>query len=157
MIEATRAWVPARGFSAKPEISTKPIQDAAVLLARIAIFAWFLPAGIDKITQYSGTAAFMAANGVPAWLLPLAIITEIGCAVFLLVGWKTQLFALLLAGYTLLAVLLFHLHPANAAEQITQMAEVVDAGGFLVLFAHGAGNWSLDHLLARRRSVGSAV
>lgn len=135
----------------------KAIQNAAVLLARLFIFAWFLPEGIGKIAQYSGTVGYMAANGVPGWLLPLVIATEISCAVFLLVGWKTRLFAFLLAGYTLLAVLLFHLHPANAGEKITQMAELVDAGGFLVLFAHGAGDWSLDAWLARRRSTNAAA
>lgn len=129
----------------------KSIQNAAVLLARIFIFAWFLPSGIEKIGQYAGTAAYMASNGVPGALLPLVIATEIGCAVFLLVGWKTRLFAFLLAGYTLLAVILFHMHPADATEKIIQMAELVDAGGMLVLFAHGAGDWSLDGLLARRR------
>ncbi|MGH8154197.1 MAG: DoxX family protein, partial [Rhodanobacteraceae bacterium] len=104
----------------------KTAQNAAVLLARLFIFAWFLPEGIEKIVQYSGTAGYMAANGVPAWLLPLVVLTEIACAVFLLVGWKTRVFALLLAGYTLLAVLLFHLHPANAGDKIAQMAELVD-------------------------------
>lgn len=134
----------------------KAIQNAAVLLARILVFAWFLPEGIEKIVQYSGTAQYMASSGVPGWLLPLVIATEIGCAVFLLVGWQTRLFAFLLAGYTFLTVLLFHLHPADAAAKITQMAELVDAGGLLVLFAHGAGDWSLDHLLVRRR-IGRAA
>jgi putative oxidoreductase len=128
----------------------KPIQNAAVLLARIFIFAWFLPAGIGKIAQYAGTAGYMAANGVPGWLLPLVIATEIVCAIALLIGWRTRLFAFLLAGYTLLAVVLFHLHPTNPTDKIIQMAELVDAGGLLVLFAHGAGDWSLDALLARR-------
>lgn len=128
----------------------KTLQNSAVLVARLIIAAWFIPSGIEKIVQYSGTADYMTANGVPAWLLPLVILTEIGCAAFILVGWKTRLFALLLAGYTFLAVLLFHLHPANAGDQIVQMAELVDAAGFLVLFAFGAGDWSLDSLLARR-------
>ena len=130
----------------------KSIQDAAVLLARILIFSWFFPAGLGKVTHYAATATYMDANGVPSWLLPLVIATEIGCAVFLLFGWKTRLFAFLLAGYTLLAVLLFHLHPTSDTGSIIQMAELVDAGGFLVLFAHGAGNWSLDFLLSKRGS-----
>ncbi|TAM93932.1 MAG: DoxX family protein [Rhodanobacteraceae bacterium] len=135
----------------------KQTHNAAVLLARIFIFAWFLPVGLEKITQYSGTVQYMASNGVPGWLLPLVIATEVVCAVFLLIGWKTRLFAFLLAGYTLLTVLLFHMHPANATEKIIQMAELVDAGGLLVLFAHGAGGWSLDHLIARRRAVNAAA
>lgn len=107
--------------------------------------------------QYSGTVQYMAANGVAGWLLPLVIATEIGCAVVLLLGWQTRLFAFLLAGYTLLTVLLFHLHPTDAMGKIVQMAELVDAGGMLVLFAHGAGDWSLDHLLARRKAARKAL
>lgn len=126
------------------------LYNAAVLVARIIVCAWFLPEGIGKIVGYAGTASYMAASGVPGGLLPLVIATEILCAVFILVGWKTRLFAFLLAGYTLLTVLFFHLHPANATEKIVQMAELVDAAGLLVLFAHGGGTWSLDALLARR-------
>lgn len=128
------------------------IRNAAVLIARVFIGAWFIPEGIGKILAYSGTAGYMASAGVPAWLLPLVIVTEIACGLFILVGWRTRLFAFLLAGYTLLAVLLFHLHPATQADKIIQMAELVDAGGFLVLFAHGAGAWSLDAWMTRRRS-----
>lgn len=127
------------------------LKNAAVLIARIIICAWFLPEGIHKITHYAGTAAYMTAHGVPSWLLPLVILTEIGCAVFLLLGWKTRLFAFLLAGYTFLAVLLFHVPAANPADKIMQMAELVDAAGFLVLCAHGAGDWSLDAVLGQRR------
>lgn len=127
------------------------VYNAAVLIARIVVCTWFLPEGIEKISQYPGTAAYMTASGVPGSLLPLVILTEVVCALCIVIGWKTRLFAFLLAGYTLLTVLFFHLHPVNAMEKIVQMAELVDAAGLLVLFAHGAGAWSLDGFLARRR------
>lgn len=130
------------------------IYDAAVLLARITVCAWFLPQGIEKIAQYSGTAGYMASQGVPGGLLPLVIATEIICALAILIGWRTRLFALLLAGFIVLAVALFHLPPADMAEQTVVWAELVGAAGLLVLFAHGAGNWSLDAVRARNRSAG---
>lgn len=136
-----RRWTPTQAFN-----------DAIVLVARVLAFVWFVPAAIGKIEGYHRTAAFMSAHGVPGELLPLVIATEIGCAVFLLVGWKTRLFAFLLAGYTILAVLIFHVPAANATDKIVQMAELVAGGGFLVLCAHGAGGWSLDALLARGRA-----
>lgn len=131
----------------------KTLSNLAVLVARIFIFAWFLPAGLEKISGYAATAGYMTSQGVPGWLLPLVIVTEIGGAIFLLFGWRTRLVAFLMAGYTLLAVLLFHLHPSDETGKIIQMAELVDAGGFLILFAHGAGDWSLDGWLARRRAA----
>lgn len=134
------------------------IRNAAVLLARIFIGAWFIPEGIEKIMAYGATAGYMAGAGVPGALLPLVIATEIICGVTILFGWYTRLFAILLAGYTLLAVLLFHLHPETQTDKIIQMAELVDAGGFLVLFAHGAGAWSVDGWrAARRRHAAAAV
>lgn len=62
----------------------------------------------------------------------------------ILLGWHTRIVAVLMAGYTLLAVLIFHHSPASQAEQIITFAEIAVAGGFLVLAAHGAGGWSLD-------------
>jgi putative oxidoreductase len=127
------------------------LQNAAVLLARIMICWWFLPEGIEKILHYGGMEKYMMAHGVPTELLPVAIVTEIACAVFLLIGWKARWFALWLAIYTFLAVLLFHVPPADHVDKIVQMAELVDGAGFLVLWAHGAGEWSLDGILGRRR------
>lgn len=127
------------------------IYNLAVLAARVVFFFWFLPSGIGKITGYAGTVAYMGAHGVPGFLLPLVIATEILGAVFLLIGWKTRLFAFLVAGYTVLAVLLFHVPAADDIGKIIQMSELVGGGGFLVLFAHGAGDWSVDAWLARRR------
>lgn len=130
----------------------KVFEDAAVLLARIVICWWFLPEGIEKILHYGGMEKYMMAHGVWTWLLPIAIVTEIACSVFLLVGWKTRWFALWLAIYTFLAVLLFHVPAADHVDGIVQMAELVDGMGFLVLWAHGAGDWSLDGILRRRKA-----
>lgn len=132
-------------------------QNGAVAIARILTCVWFLPEGIEKIIHYGGTVGYMAAHGVPGWLLPLVIATEIICAIMILLGWKTRLFALLLAGYTFLTVILFHIPAADAAAKIVQMAELVDGAGFLVLFAFGAGDWSLDHWRTRRRARSGRV
>lgn len=128
----------------------KQLEDAAVLVARIMLCWWFLPEGIEKILHYGGMEKYMTMHGVPTGLLPFAIVTEIACAVFLLVGWKTRWFALWLAFYVFLAVLLFHVPAADHVDAIVQMAELVDGAGLLVLWAHGAGNWSLDGILRRR-------
>lgn len=124
------------------------LKNLGVLIARILVCVWFLPAGIEKIVNYEATAGYMVANHVFPQLLPLVIATEIACAVMLLLGWKTHLFAFLLAGYTLLAVLLFHVPAADPVDKIIQMSELVNAGLLLVLAAHGAGDWSVD---ARKR------
>jgi putative oxidoreductase len=127
----------------------KTLTNSADLLGRLFLVLLFLVAGYGKIGGYAGTAAYMAANGVPGLLLPLVIVLEIGGGILILLGWHTRIMSLLLAGFTLLALLLFHL-PVTADNQIVFLAELGVAGGFLVLAAHGAGAWSLDAWRARR-------
>ena len=130
----------------------KTFTHSADLLGRLFLVLLFLTAGFGKIGGYAGTAAYMAANGVPGMLLPLVIMLELGGGILVLLGWHTRIMSLLLAGFTILALLLFHL-PITAENQIVFLAELGVAGGFLVLAAHGPGAWSLDAWLARRSPV----
>jgi putative oxidoreductase len=130
----------------------KTFTHSADLLGRLFLVLLFLTAGFGKIGSYAGTAAYMAANGVPGMLLPLVIVLELGGGILVLLGWHTRIMSLLLAGFTILALLLFHL-PITAENQIVFLAELGVAGGFLVLAAHGPGAWSLDAWLARRSPV----
>jgi putative oxidoreductase len=76
-------------------------------------------------------------------LLPLVIFLEIAGAIAIIVGWKTRLFAFALAGFCILSALLFHMDFSNQVQTIMFMKNLAIAGGFLALFAHGAGDLSL--------------
>src|ERR1700739_4718854 len=81
----------------------------ADLAGRILLVFLFLLAGLRQLGPgYAGTARLMATHGVPAALLPLVILTEIGGSIAVVIGWKTRIAAFLLAGYTLLTALIFH-------------------------------------------------
>jgi putative oxidoreductase len=82
-------------------------------------------------------------------LLPLVILTEIGAGIAILVGLFTRISAFLLAGFTLLAALLFH-SSADQMQQILFMKNLAIAGGLTVLMAHGAGKLSVDGLLSKK-------
>ena len=127
----------------------KTLSHGSDLLGRLFLVLLFVISGFGKIGGYAGTAAYMAANGVPGLLLPLVIALEIGGGILVLLGWHTRIASLLLAGFTILALLLFHM-PVTAENQIVFLAELGVAGGFLVLAAHGAGAWSLDAWRVRR-------
>ncbi|HET7591943.1 MAG TPA: DoxX family protein [Rhodanobacteraceae bacterium] len=127
----------------------KTLSHGSDLLGRLFLVLLFVISGFGKIGGYAGTAAYMAANGVPGLLLPLVIVLEIGGGILVVLGWHTRIASLLLAGFTILALLLFHM-PVTAENQIVFLAELGVAGGFLVLAAHGAGAWSLDAWLVRR-------
>ncbi|HEU0278060.1 MAG TPA: DoxX family protein [Rhodanobacteraceae bacterium] len=133
-----------------------PLHDAADLLGRVFLVVLYVTAGIGKLGAYSGTAGYMAAHGVPGVLLPLVILTELAGSLLILLGWHTRIVAFLLAGFTLLTLVFFHLPLGAETNQIILWAELGCAGGFLLLVAHGAGAWSLD-ARRRRRRVAPAI
>ena len=125
------------------------LTNSAELGGRVFLAALFLLSGLGKLAAYTATAGFMASQGVPGWLLPLVLVTEIGGGLAIALGWKTRIAAFLLAGYTLLAALIFHTHFADQNQLINFWKNVAIAGGLLQLVVHGAGPLSLDQRLGR--------
>jgi len=119
----------------------------ADLIGRILMSLIFLSAGVNKIVGYSGTQGYMDSMGVPGMLLPLVIALELAGGVAMIVGYRTRLFAVLLAGFCILSGALFHNNFANQMDMIMFMKNLAMAGGFLVLFANGPGELSLDKKL----------
>ncbi|WP_232199395.1 DoxX family protein [Thioalkalivibrio thiocyanodenitrificans] len=120
------------------------IQPIAMLAGRVLLAVMFLLAGLDKIGGFQGAQAYMAAFGVPGLLLPLVILLEVGGALALIAGLWTRWAALLLAAFTLLATLIFHLDFGDSMQQILFMKNLAITGGLLYVGARGAGAWSLD-------------
>ena len=125
--------------------------DAAALVGRILLAIMFIISGFGKITGYDGTAGYMAAKHLPmvSVLLPLTILTELGGGLALAAGFKARWVALLLAGFTVLAAIIFHdFWAADAASQMNQqinfMKNITIAGGMLMVFAFGPGRYSVD-------------
>ena len=126
-------------------------QNALTLLGRILLVALFLPAGIAKLTGFSGTVGYIASVGLPAASLGavLAIVVEVGGGLALLAGFQTRIAALALAIFTLGASVFFHAYwaaPAGQAmvAQLLFFKNIAVIGGLLVLAAQGPGAWSLD-------------
>jgi len=124
--------------------------NAAALVGRILLALIFIMSGFGKITGYDGTAQYMATKlPMVSVLLPLTILTELGGGILLIVGFKARWVGLLLAGFTLLAAILFHDYwNADAAHRMGQYLNfwknVTITGGMLMVFAFGPGAWSLD-------------
>jgi putative oxidoreductase len=125
--------------------------NLAALVGRILLALMFVLAGVDKIGGFEGTAAYIASKGLPvaSVLAGLTIVLEVVAGLALMVGYKARWAALLLAGFTLLATLIFHNYWAMPAEQqmvqsLMFMKNLSVTGGLLMVFALGAGGWSLD-------------
>ncbi len=120
------------------------MKDYAELLGRILMAFIFIMAGVSKIGNYAGTQGYMDSMGVPGMLLPLVILTEVGCGLMILLGYKTEIAATLLAGFTLIAAFIFHNNMSDQMQMIMFMKNLAITGGLLFLLVHGAGRLSFD-------------
>ena len=132
----------------------------AAPVARLLLSFMFILSGLQKITGYAGTQQYMEAMGVPGALLPLAILTEVAGGIALLLGWQARIAAVLLAGFSVISGLLFHLLPslgmegmAAQGEMISFMKNLTIAGGMLMVVAAGPGKWSLDARAGRETAT----
>jgi putative oxidoreductase len=91
----------------------------------------------------------MSSAGVPGALLPAVIVTELGGALAIILGWRTRIVAALLAGFSVLTALVFHNNFADQAQMINFLKNLSIAGGFLLLLVNGAGPLSLDRRAGR--------
>jgi len=119
------------------------------LVGRLALSLIFVLSGWSKIAGYAATQQYMEAMGVPGGLLPLVIALELGGGLAIAAGFFSRWIAVALAAFSLASGFLFHGSPE---EQTALLKNIAIAGGFLMLAAQGPGRFSLDALLARRRT-----
>jgi putative oxidoreductase len=147
----TPSSVPTQGSSASasPIGRNAALANAVELAGRVLLASLFLLSGLSKLGAYTATAAYMASAGVSGALLPVVIATEILGALAVVLGWRTRVAAVLLAGFSLLAAFTFHNNFADQVQMIMFLKNVSITGGFLLLAANGAGPLSLDRRFGR--------
>lgn len=117
---------------------------------RLFLSLIFILSGLNKVGAAETTMGYMKAMGVPGSLLWPTVLFEVGIGLAVVVGFKTRLAAIALAGFSLFTAFLFHNNLTDDIQFIMFAKNVAIAGGFLLLARHGAGGWSLD---ARLKSV----
>jgi len=127
------------------------LQSTTVLVGRILLGLLFVLSGFAKISGFDGTAGYIASKGLPLPQLvaALTIVVELGGGLALMAGLYTRQAVVALAGFTLLAGVIFHNFWAvpeaeQMAQQINFMKNLAIAGGMLVVAAFGPGRLSLD-------------
>jgi putative oxidoreductase len=104
------------------------------IASRLLLAQVFVIAGVGKLgAGYTGTQGYMAAMGVPGFLLPLTILLEIGGGLLLASGFLTRWVALLLAGFSIMTALIFHHNIADHPQLINLTKNLAMAGGLLLL------------------------
>ncbi|AEG44676.1 DoxX family protein [Isoptericola variabilis] len=137
-----------------------PARDLAVLLARVALGAIFLAHGWQKLVTngIDGTAAFFEQVGVPAaaaaaWLV--ALVEVVGGAALVL-GVAVPVVGALLVVDMIGAFAFVHAGAGIFVDQGGYELVLALAAGVVLLVAAGAGRWSVDHAIARRRRAVAA-
>lgn len=116
----------------------------APLAARLMMAVLFLVAGLGKISDVAGFTGFLTSGGLPAILAWPTIIFEFAVGILLILGYQVRIIAILAAGFCVLSGLLYHFNPADQMQMTMFFKNLALAGGFLMVFAHGAGAVALD-------------
>lgn len=113
--------------------------------------AFFLLAGVGKLTNIDGTAQYIASTGLPmatllAWVAAIFLVAVGGA---LITGKYMKESLGLLAAYTILVTLLFHgphLWGADptGGQQMSFMKNMAILGGLLYMFAHSGNGHKED-------------
>lgn len=122
------------------------ISSTAAAVARCMIAALFLKSGIDKALAPDGTVQLIASTGLPWPMVGYggALVLEVGGATALILGYRTAVFAWLLAIYSLTTAAIFHSQFADANQAIHFLKNVSIAGGLVQLALTGPGRLSVD-------------
>ena len=131
--------------------------DALAVLARLVLGVVLIAHGWDKfaMTGLEGISGYFASIGIPAAgaAAPLVAAFEILAGILIILGLGTRIVGGLLALQMLVAALTAHVaYGIFAANGGWELVGVIGAAG-LLLAAHGAGAWSVDSVLAGRRTT----
>jgi putative oxidoreductase len=129
-------------------------QDGIILLARICLGAIFVSSGVMKL---AGLQAFSTRGWPAAWFFgPLGATVELIGGLLLIMGLATRYAALVMLLFMIIATFSNHRFwdypPAELQGQRSHFFKNLSIfGGFLVFYAIGAGRYSIDWMLRRRR------
>ena len=114
------------------------------LIGRIFISLIFLLSGYNKIFNYTDTVTWMEGFGVPGFLLGPAIALEILLPILIIIGYKTQISAILLAIFSITTAIIFHTDFGNQMQIVAFLKNLGLAGGFIFIAINGPKDWALD-------------
>jgi putative oxidoreductase len=126
-------------------------RDELLLIARLLMVILFVLFGWSKLTGFSGTIAYMAAEGAPLPTVAavIAVVMELIVGIAIALGFYTRPLAYLLALYTLATAFIGHHYwtmpdAERMANMINFYKNLSIAGGMLLLCVAGPGRYSLD-------------
>ena len=123
----------------------KSIENYIDLIARIFISLLFLINGYSKVIYFDGTISWMESYGLPGFFIYPAILLEIIAPLLLIIGYKTKISSVMLAGFCIVTALIF-LNDFSEQSQLNGFFKNIGlSAGFLFLAINGSKKFSLDY------------
>ena len=125
--------------------------NTVALVGRLLLAQLFIISGAMKIPGFEGTAAYIAAKGLPMpqVLAALTIVLELGGGLMLAAGFKTRWVAIAFFLWLIPTTFIFHKFWGIEAAQVQNqminfMKNISIMGAMLLVFAFGPGAYSAD-------------
>ncbi len=127
-------------------LKNKSVMGPLLLAGRSFAAVIFLIFGQNKVIHNAQMQAYMVKHNahVPTLLIFPALVLQLVGGLMLMFGYKTRYAAISLAGFCLIATLLFHFEFNVTAEVIQFMKDFSLAGSLMFMFANGPGPLSAD-------------
>ena len=131
--------------------------DFIMLCGRILLGWIFIRSGFPKLFDMAAVGASFPARGIPAWMAYISAPAEFFGGVALLLGFATRYAAVVMTIFVLVASFSSHRYwdftdaVARRAQDSSFWKNMGILAAILFLFANGAGGWSIDALLRRKR------
>jgi putative oxidoreductase len=118
---------------------------------RVLISILFLGSGIEKLLKPEATIGYMSGAGIPyaGAVFLLVVLLELGAGLALLIGYQVRVASVLLAIFTAIATLLFHMQLSDPNELAHFLKNVAVIGGLVHLASVGAIPNSAQSILSR--------
>lgn len=131
------------------------LRSYAVPLGRLLLASLFIWAGFGKLMNPSGTAQYFSHAHIPVPQLAvwISVVIELIGGLAILFGFVTRWAALILAIFCLGTAFGVHLPVGDQPNMIHFYKNLTMAGGFLYVFAYGAGAFSIDHAIGSDKAV----
>jgi putative oxidoreductase len=135
-----------------PERRGEVMASIAAIIGRILLAILFIVSGATKLMTVAATEAMITGAGLPAGLAIPTGLFELIAGVLIAVGLMTRFASILLAGFTLLATLLFHSNLTDPIQQAMALKNLAITGGLLLVFAHSQLWYGWDRVRRDRRA-----
>jgi putative oxidoreductase len=114
--------------------------DIVALIGRIMIASLFIWSGIAKLGHPAAVIAMIGRTlPFPTIGLAISLFCELIAAPLLLLGWRSSIWATILAIFTLTTAMAFHTQFSDREAMINFMKNIAIAGGLLQIVAFGGG------------------